>query len=80
MLPDQGPHDEAVLAAETRRLIDALRPFGVLHRAALERRTRAITWREGCFDRALHAAVASGKVRRLPLGFYACADSNDAAS
>lgn len=63
-------HDSAVIQAEVRRLARALRPYGVLHRDALERSVGAERWREGGFDSALWAAVRSGAIEPLPAGFY----------
>jgi hypothetical protein len=63
-------HDEAVMQAEVRRLARALRPFGILHRDALERVAGAEKWHEGGFDRALREAVRAGAVEPLPGGFY----------
>lgn len=62
-------HSEAVIQAEVRRLARALRPYGVLHRNALERAAGAERWHEGSFDRALSRAVGSGAIERLPAGF-----------
>lgn len=62
-------HSEAVIQAEVRRLGRALRPYGVLHRNALERVAGAERWHEGSFDRALSRAVGSGAIERLPAGF-----------
>lgn len=62
-------HDEAVVQAEARRLAQALRPYGVLHRDALERVAGAMRWRDGWFDTALAAAVKSGKIEEMPSGF-----------
>jgi len=62
-------HSEAVIQAEVRRLARALRPYGVLHRNALERAAGADRWREGSFDGALSRAVGSGAIERLPAGF-----------
>lgn len=47
-----------------------LRPYGVLHRDALERAAGADRWHEGGFDRALSAATHSGAIEPLPAGFY----------
>ena len=63
-------HDEAIIQAEVRRLARALRPYGVLHRDALEQAADARRWHEGGFDSALDAAVRAGAVQRLPSGFY----------
>lgn len=63
-------HDEAVIQAEVRRLAQALRPFGVLSRDALERAAGAEHWHEGGFDGALSEAVKTGAIERRPLGFY----------
>lgn len=63
-------HDEAVIQAEVRRLARALRPYGVLHRDALERAAGAEHWRQGGFDSALSAAARSGAIEPLPLGFF----------
>jgi hypothetical protein len=63
-------HDEAIIQAEVRRLARALRPFGVLHRDALEQAADARRWHEGGFDSALETAVRGGAVQRLPAGFY----------
>ena len=63
-------HDEAIIDGEVRRLARALRPYGVLHRDALEQAADARRWHEGGFDSALDAAVRAGAVHRLPAGFY----------
>jgi hypothetical protein len=63
-------HDDAVAEAEAHRIVRALRPYGVLHRDALARECAAHGWHEGSFDEALAAAVRSGAVTKLPLGFY----------
>lgn len=64
---ERGParrHDEAVIQAEVRRLARALRPYGVLHREALEQAAGASRWHDGGFDSALAIAVRSGVVAR----------------
>jgi|GEM_PF-4813443 len=63
-------HDEAVIQAEVHRLANALKPFRILHRDALERVAGAENWHEGGFDRALREAVRAGAVESLPGGFY----------
>jgi hypothetical protein len=63
-------HEQAVIQAETRRLAKALKPYGILHRDALERVCGAERWHEGGFDRALHEAVRAGALEALPGGFY----------
>jgi hypothetical protein len=65
------PHQQAVLNAEVKRLVNALAPFGVLHRDALEHKARADCWHEPKFDEALRAAITAGKIHKLPMGFYA---------
>jgi hypothetical protein len=69
-------HDDAVVQAEVRRLARVLRPYGILHRDALEDAVGAARWHEGAFDSALAAAVRSGVVERLPGGFYRTAESD----
>ncbi len=71
-------HDRAVIQAEIRRLARTLKPYRILHRDALERACGAERWHEGGFDRALHEAVRSGAVQRLPGDFYR--DTGDAAA
>ena len=66
----RGPHERAVLHAEVRRLVRALRPYRVLPREALEREAKASRWHEAGFEHALQAAVNEGKIAELPLGFY----------
>lgn len=66
----RGPHEQAVLDAEVRRLVRALGPYRVLPREALEREAKASSWHEADFDRALQAAVDEGKIAELPFGFY----------
>ena len=73
-------HDEAVVQAEVRRLARALRPFVVLHRAALAREARAERWHEGGFERALSAALSSGVIERLPADFYRRLEPREDAS
>jgi hypothetical protein len=68
-LARRSRHDDAVVQAEARRLARALRPYGVLHRDALERVAGAMRWRDGWFDTALNAAVESGKIEKMPGGF-----------
>jgi hypothetical protein len=68
-------HEQAVIQAEVRRLARALRPYRVLRRDELERSAGAAKWNDGGFDRALEAAVQTGAVKRLPFGFYGCADA-----
>jgi hypothetical protein len=63
-------HEQAVAAAEARRVRRALAPFGILSREALERQCGAAHWHAGGFDRAIAAAIASGMVEALPGGFY----------
>lgn len=69
-----GVHEQAVLAAEIKRIVRALRQLGVLHRDALGREVRAASWHEGTFERALAAAVSSGQVQRLAFEFYCVED------
>ncbi len=70
-------HRDAVLQAEVRRLIHALSPYGVLRRDVLMREARAESWHEAGFEQALGAAVAAGKIRRLPFGFYRLCSAAD---
>ena len=65
------------MQAEARRLARILEPFGILSRDELKRQAGARSWHEGSFDSALHRAVASGEIERLPLDFYKKADSRD---
>ena len=71
---DERLQRDAVIQAEVRRLAHALRPYGVLHRNALERAADAVRWHHGGFDSALDAGVRSGLLKRLPAGFYRIAD------
>jgi hypothetical protein len=64
-------HELAVVRAEIRRLVMALRPYGVLRRDVLARVAGALSWHQASFDRALHAAVQAGEIEERPLGFYA---------
>lgn len=66
----QSGHESAVLEAEVRRLVHALRPYGVLRRDALARAANVETWHEAGFERALRLAVAEHAIEELPLGFY----------
>jgi hypothetical protein len=72
---DPYHHDDAVLQAEVRRLVHALRPFGVLRKDALKRAACPTNWHQGGFDTALHVAVAAGKIEPLSFGFYRLASS-----
>jgi hypothetical protein len=63
-------HESAVLRAEVRRLVRALRPYGVLRRDALARAACAETWHEAGFERALQLAVAHHEIEQLALDFY----------
>lgn len=63
-------HDQAVIQAEMRRVARALRPYRILHREALKRAAGAEKWHEGGFDRALRAAVQTGRVEPVGDGFY----------
>lgn len=69
----RGPlrHEDAVLEVEVRRVMHALAPYGVLRQDALAKACGARRWRAGEFRDALEAAVRDGRLRRLPLGFYA---------
>jgi hypothetical protein len=67
-------HHVAVVQAEARRLARILKPFGILRKDQLKLEAGADSWHEGSFDSALHAAVQSGEVERLPFGFYRKAD------
>jgi hypothetical protein len=60
-----------LLEAEVRELVHAVSPYGVLSRGALARACGAPRWRAGQFESALAAAVRAGRLRRLPLGYYA---------
>ncbi len=62
--------EEALRAAEVRRLTHAIAPFGVLRRDVLARECHAGCWREGDFEGALEAAVRQGRLRPLGVGFY----------
>jgi hypothetical protein len=42
----------------------------VLSRDALRRESGGAQWHELSFERALDAAVAEGRIRQLPFGFY----------
>ena len=66
----QSEHESAVVEAEIRRLVHALRPYGVLRRDALARAANVETWHEAGFERALRIAVAEHEIEELPLGFY----------
>jgi hypothetical protein len=67
-------HEDAVIQAEVRRLARALAPYRVLQKDTLRRAAGADAWHEGGFDRALAAAVETGKIKRLPADFYACGE------
>jgi len=69
-------HEEAILNAEVKRLVHALAPFGVLRRDVLAREVGASSWHEPVFEQALRAAVASGKIHKLPQGFYGLGGSS----
>jgi hypothetical protein len=70
--------ERALLDADVRHLVDALRPFGVLHRDQLARIAGAGAWHEIVFERALEEAVERGLIQRLPEGFYADAERHHA--
>jgi hypothetical protein len=70
--------ERALLDADVRHLVDALRPFGVLHRDQLARIAGAGAWHEIVFERALQEAVDRGLIERLPEGFYADAERHRA--
>jgi len=62
-------HDQAVIEAEVRRLVNGLGPFQILRRDALARAVGAEHWRGG-FGQALRAAVQEGRLEALPFDFY----------
>ncbi len=62
-------HEEAVIQAEVRRLVHAIRPFGILRRDFLARESGAERWAGG-FERALQASVEQGRLEARPFGFY----------
>jgi hypothetical protein len=66
--------ERALLDADVRHIVDALRPFGVLHRDQLARVAGAGTWHEVVFERALTEAVRRGLIEKLAEGFYADAE------
>jgi hypothetical protein len=66
--------ERALLDADVRRLVDALRPFGVLRADQLARAAGASAWHEIVFERAIEEAVRRGLIVRLPEGFYADAE------
>ncbi len=76
----EARHELAVVGAEVRRLVNALRPYGVLRRNALKRIAGAAKWHEASFERALSAAVEAGEIEQLPLGFYAAPREPDKQS
>lgn len=67
---DGRANENAVIQAEIRRLVSAIRPFGVLNKDALAHEARAEHWREGGLDRALNASVDEGLLEARPFGFY----------
>ncbi len=69
-------HGDAVTQAEVRRIVNALRPYGVLRRDVLKRQAAPGGWHEGSFEEALAAALRSGKVEKLPLDFYRLSDGS----
>lgn len=75
---DTSDHESAVLHAQARRLVHALRPYGVLRRDALARAANAESWHEVGFERALRVAVAEHEIEKLPLGFYRLPHSDSA--
>ena len=62
-------HDHAILAAEVRRLADALRVSGPLHTTMLARRCHANHWSEGTVDAAVREGIRRRQLRRLPMGY-----------
>lgn len=64
-------HDDAVLSAEVRRLVRALRTYGPLQRASLTEFSGAERGREGSFDRAVAEALREGQPRALPFDLIA---------
>ena len=67
---DGRANENAVIQAEIRRLVSAIRPFGVFNKDALAHKARAEHWREGGLDRALNASVDEGLLEDRPFGFY----------
>jgi len=65
-------HENALLEAEVRRVMRVLAPYGVLRQDMLARACGARRWNAGAFRSALDAGVRDGRLRKLPLGFYAC--------
>jgi hypothetical protein len=66
----QSEHESAVVEAEIRRLVHALRPYGVLRRDALARAANVDRWHEAGFEQALRLALAEREIEELPFGFY----------
>jgi hypothetical protein len=69
-MPAARSHQDAVVAAEVRLLVERLMPFGVLHRDELARRVGADLWRSGTFEEALAAGVRGGALRVLGRGSF----------
>jgi len=67
---DSPAHDDAIAAAEARRLLRALAPFGILSREALAHECHAADWHQGGFSAALSAGIRAGLIEELPGGFY----------
>lgn len=74
--PAISSHEQAMLHAQIKRIVHALRPFGVLHRQALEREAGAGMWHGANFEGALRAAVRAGEIDALPFGFYAMPETD----
>lgn len=72
---DDLNHQERVVGAEIRRLQRELRAIGPMPREKLAELCHADRWREGSLDQAVRAGVKAGRLRELPLGWVAAADS-----
>ena len=62
-------HDEAVLAAEVRRLVTELHTSGPLATTTLVRRCHTNHWREGTLDAAIREGTRQRRLPQLPFGY-----------
>jgi len=62
-------HDQALLAAEVRRLVHELRTSGPLSKRRLGQRCHAGDWRDGTLDAAIREGIRQGRLRQLPFGW-----------
>lgn len=67
----QSEYTAGLVEVEIHALVRAVSPYGVLSREALAEACHVEHWQPGRFQHALQAAVRTGRLRHLGLGFYA---------